>query len=302
MATNVAARGLDIPEVDLIVQLEPPKEIDTYIHRSGRTGRAGKKGVCLTFYTKVQLPLLERIERLAKIKMRKIGPPQPGDIVKASARDIVISLKTVEDSVLQFFNEIAEEMIEEEGAVKALSKALAFISGNTKKISQRSILCSIEGYITYLVKCPTEYQSPGFIFSFIRKNTSEHLSESIKGMRRVGKKTAVFDVPEEFKSQMEKLMELCKNEGSPIKDYEVLVVDKMEMLSDDEDNGKGSDNEEQDFDDRDIRNAMKNKRDYEIFIGSLPTNADEKELSDFFRHKKVKITNLRILRSNSFLI
>jgi len=43
--------------------------------------------------------------------MRKIGPPQPGDIVKASARDIVISLKTVEDSVLQYFNEIAEEMI-----------------------------------------------------------------------------------------------------------------------------------------------------------------------------------------------
>lgn len=58
VATNVAARGLDIPEVDLIVQLEPPKEIDTYIHRSGRTGRAGKKGVCLTFYTKTQLPLL----------------------------------------------------------------------------------------------------------------------------------------------------------------------------------------------------------------------------------------------------
>ncbi len=95
VATNVAARGLDIPEVDLIVQLEPPKEIDTYIHRSGRTGRAGKSGVCLTFYTKAQFSLLERIERLTKIKMRKIGPPQPGDIVKASARDIVISLKTV---------------------------------------------------------------------------------------------------------------------------------------------------------------------------------------------------------------
>jgi len=104
--------------------------------------------------------------------MRKIGPPQPGDIVKASARDIVISLKTVEDSVLQYFNEIAEEMISEEGPVKALSKALAFISGNTKKISQRSLLCSIDGYITYLVKCPVEYQSPGFVYSFVRKNTS----------------------------------------------------------------------------------------------------------------------------------
>ena len=206
VATNVAARGLDIPEVDLIVQLEPPKEIDTYIHRSGRTGRAGKSGVCLTFFTKTQLSLLERIERVTKIKMKKIGPPQPGDIVKASARDIVISLKQVEHSVLQYFNEIAEEMIAEEGAVQALSTALAFISGNTKKISQRSILCSIEGYITYMIKTPTEFQSPGFVYSFLRKNTSEDLSESVKGMRRIGKKSAAFDVPENYKPQMEKLM------------------------------------------------------------------------------------------------
>jgi hypothetical protein len=204
--------------------------------------------------------LLERIERLTKIKMRKIGPPQPGDIVKASARDIVISLKTVEDSVLQYFNEIAEEMIMEEGATKALSKALAFISGNTKKISQRSLLCSIDGYITYLVKCPLEYQSPGFIFSFLRKNASEDLSEAVKGMRRVGKRTAVFDVPEEMRGQMDKLINICKQENSPIHDYEVLLVNSMEMLSDDEDEGNAE--PEEDFDDRDIRNAMRNKREF----------------------------------------
>ena len=46
----------------------------------------------------------------------------------------------------------------------------------------------------------------------------------------------------------------------------------MEMLSDDEDNGEHSADE--DFDDRDIRNAMRNKRDFEVFIGSLPPNAD----------------------------
>jgi len=51
VATNVAARGLDIPEVDLIIQLSPPKDTDTYVHRSGRTGRAGKLGKCVTFYT-----------------------------------------------------------------------------------------------------------------------------------------------------------------------------------------------------------------------------------------------------------
>lgn len=63
-------------------------------------------------------------------------------------------------------------MINEEGGVRSLAKALAFITGHTKKISQRSILCSIEGYITYMVVCPVEYQAPGFIFSFLRKNGS----------------------------------------------------------------------------------------------------------------------------------
>jgi len=42
IATNVAARGVDIPDTNLIIQLSPPKDVDTYIHRAGRTARAGK--------------------------------------------------------------------------------------------------------------------------------------------------------------------------------------------------------------------------------------------------------------------
>ena len=51
VATDVAARGLDIPSVDLVIQVEPPKDAETYIHRSGRTARAGRSGTCITFYT-----------------------------------------------------------------------------------------------------------------------------------------------------------------------------------------------------------------------------------------------------------
>lgn len=80
-------------------------------------------------------------------------------------------------------------------------------------------------------------------------------------MQRVGKKSAVFDVPEEFRSQMDKLIALSKAENSPIKDYEIILVTSMEMLSDDEDEERGAD-EEEEFDDRDVRNAMKNKRDF----------------------------------------
>ena len=62
VATDVASRGLDIDHVDLIVQLEPPQEAETYIHRSGRTARAGADGTCITFFTKKTLFLIQTIE------------------------------------------------------------------------------------------------------------------------------------------------------------------------------------------------------------------------------------------------
>jgi len=49
--------------VDLIIQCSPPKDAETYIHRSGRTGRAGKYGVSLTFYTKREEPSIKLIEK-----------------------------------------------------------------------------------------------------------------------------------------------------------------------------------------------------------------------------------------------
>jgi hypothetical protein len=49
------------------------------------------------------------------------------------------------------------------------------------------------------VKCPCEFQSNGYIFSFLKKTASERLAESVKGMRRINKDSAVFDVPEELK-------------------------------------------------------------------------------------------------------
>ena len=58
VATDVASRGLDIPDVDLVIQLEPPKDVETYIHWAGRTARAGKKGKCITFYAKKNYHLI----------------------------------------------------------------------------------------------------------------------------------------------------------------------------------------------------------------------------------------------------
>lgn len=75
IATNVAARGLDIPLVDLIIQLSPPDDIDSYIHRSGRTGRAGKNGTCITLITRQEDNVIKRIENMARVKVQQVGIP-----------------------------------------------------------------------------------------------------------------------------------------------------------------------------------------------------------------------------------
>lgn len=70
LTTDVAARGLDIPEVDLVIQCNPPEDVDSYIHRSGRTGRAGKNGVCICFYKP------EEEMKLANVEYRAVSVVQ----------------------------------------------------------------------------------------------------------------------------------------------------------------------------------------------------------------------------------
>jgi ATP-dependent RNA helicase DeaD len=60
VATDVAARGLDIPELSHVIQYEPPEDVENYIHRSGRTGRAGAAGVAISLVSRVDKGVLDR--------------------------------------------------------------------------------------------------------------------------------------------------------------------------------------------------------------------------------------------------
>ncbi|PHJ19360.1 dead deah box helicase domain-containing protein, partial [Cystoisospora suis] len=76
VATDVAARGLHVDDLQLVIQTSPPRDIDTYIHRAGRTGRAGKKGTCITLCKISDIPFLRQIELEGNFTFRRIGVPQ----------------------------------------------------------------------------------------------------------------------------------------------------------------------------------------------------------------------------------
>ena len=82
MATDVAARGLDVNGISHVINFDLPMAAEDYVHRIGRTGRAGASGVAISFVSRSDLPRLERIERfiaqsLAQTVIVGLEPTRP---------------------------------------------------------------------------------------------------------------------------------------------------------------------------------------------------------------------------------
>lgn len=80
VATDVAARGLDVDRIGLVVNFDVPREAESYVHRIGRTGRAGRSGRALTFFTPKEKHRLRMIERVTGAELSEIRIPSPRDV------------------------------------------------------------------------------------------------------------------------------------------------------------------------------------------------------------------------------
>ena len=80
VATDVAARGIDIPELSHVFMMEPPEDPESYVHRAGRTGRAGATGTAITLVDVIQKMELERIASRFKITFEEIKDPTDEDV------------------------------------------------------------------------------------------------------------------------------------------------------------------------------------------------------------------------------
>lgn len=80
VATDVAARGLDIAEVSHVINYDVPTDPESYVHRIGRTGRAGREGVAITFITPRERRMLQIIERVTRIRIERCQMPTLADV------------------------------------------------------------------------------------------------------------------------------------------------------------------------------------------------------------------------------
>jgi ATP-dependent RNA helicase RhlE len=71
VATDIAARGLDVLEISHVVNYDMPDDTDSYIHRVGRTGRVGKSGAAFTFVTAEDAPMIRHVEQVLKAPLEK---------------------------------------------------------------------------------------------------------------------------------------------------------------------------------------------------------------------------------------
>jgi ATP-dependent RNA helicase DeaD len=89
VATDVAARGIDLPDLGLVIHADLPKRRETLLHRSGRTGRAGRKGICVLLVPHTRRRQVERLFQSASLEATWAAPPTIEDIRKRDRERLV---------------------------------------------------------------------------------------------------------------------------------------------------------------------------------------------------------------------
>jgi len=131
VATDVAARGLDIPELSHVIQYEPPDEIENYIHRAGRTGRAGATGVAITLINAMEKKALVRIADHYEIELEERTIPSREDVAEIVAERLTALLEArlrtrdkLQTERSQRFTDLARELAEQEDELPIITMLL----------------------------------------------------------------------------------------------------------------------------------------------------------------------------------
>ena len=131
VATDVAARGIDIPDLSHVIQYEPPDDLEAYIHRAGRTGRAGATGTAIMLININEKRQLRRISAHYNIEIEERALPQNEDVENLVAQRLIGQLEArlrqrdrLQIERMRRFTPLAKQMAEDEDGLTLLTMLL----------------------------------------------------------------------------------------------------------------------------------------------------------------------------------
>ncbi|RST74052.1 DEAD/DEAH box helicase [Siminovitchia acidinfaciens] len=134
VATDVAARGLDISGVTHVYNYDIPQDPESYVHRIGRTGRAGKEGMAVTFVSPREMGYLRIVEQTTKKRMQPMRPPTWDEALEGQQRVTMEKLaETIEEGNLDEYRSTAVDLLNEHDAVEVIAAALKVITKEPDK-------------------------------------------------------------------------------------------------------------------------------------------------------------------------
>ncbi len=170
VATDVAARGLDVEHITAVINYDMPSDTESYVHRIGRTGRAGREGKAILFVTPRQRRMLRDIERYTKQSIVQLSLPTQADV--ASRREERLKLKIVgvlEDQSIDLspYKDIVKEILSEFVLDPVnVAAATAFLSVGEKHLAANT---NVDSKLF-------NYSEDGMVRLFIEIGRKNHIS------------------------------------------------------------------------------------------------------------------------------
>ncbi len=209
VATDVAARGLDVERIATVINYDMPSDTENYVHRIGRTGRAGRIGKAVLFVTPRQQRMLREIERYTKQKIEPLKMPTQADV---AARRVQILkeriLKTLNEQNLELYLSLIEDLTDESGRdATEIAAAATFLAVGEKTLAVKvepkpaQFSFSEEGMTRLFIDVGRRHEiSPAHVVAAIA-NEADIPGKSI-GAIDVNDRFTLVDVPTQFVTQI----------------------------------------------------------------------------------------------------
>ena len=125
VATDVAARGIDVSNLTHVINYAIPQEAESYVHRIGRTGRAGHKGIAITFVTPREARTLAQIKRVTKTDIKRESIPNVSEIIEAKKEALIAYIdEIIKEEDYTSYESFADKLLEERYARQVVSSIL----------------------------------------------------------------------------------------------------------------------------------------------------------------------------------